>query len=70
MLLGLDWLRYQVSKEATTGVLGMNLLALGEEPATVRMGYFLVVLIPLSPSRSSSRRYWPCGGASTDGIPD
>lgn len=32
---------------ATTGVLGMNLFALGEEPPVTRVGYFLLVLIPV-----------------------
>lgn len=32
---------------ATTGVLGMNLFDLGAEPSTKRIGYFLVVLIPV-----------------------
>ncbi|OQW33649.1 MAG: hypothetical protein A4E19_03600 [Nitrospira sp. SG-bin1] len=32
---------------ATTGVLGMNLFALGEEPAMVRVGYFGAVLVPV-----------------------
>ncbi len=32
---------------ATTGVLGMNLFALGEEPALTRVGYFLLVLVPV-----------------------
>jgi hypothetical protein len=32
---------------ATTGVLGMNLFALEEEPVMVRVGYFFVILIPV-----------------------
>lgn len=32
---------------ATTGVLGMNLFDLGQEPAVQRIGYFVVVLIPV-----------------------
>lgn len=32
---------------ATTGVLGMNLFALGEEPGPARIGYFLLVLVPV-----------------------
>ena len=32
---------------ATTGVLGMNLFALGEKPLTMRVIYFLLVLIPV-----------------------
>ena len=32
---------------ATTGVLGMNLFALGEEPMMMRLVYFLLVLIPV-----------------------
>lgn len=32
---------------ATTGVLGMNLFDLGAEPSTKRIGYFLVVLVPV-----------------------
>ncbi len=32
---------------ATTGVLGMNRFALGEEPPLIRVGYFLLVLIPV-----------------------
>jgi hypothetical protein len=32
---------------ATTGVLGMNLFDLGQEPSVMRIGYFLVVLIPV-----------------------
>lgn len=32
---------------ATTGVLGMNLFDLGQEPSIKRVGYFLIVLIPV-----------------------